>query len=59
MQLNTILYVGGALTKPGPRETFRCDMCGKCFRAMDIRHPKYLGAMNQLIVVTRAQGGDR
>ena len=41
---NITTYVGGALTQPGPKGNFICDMCGKCFRAMD---------------VTRAQGGER
>ena len=38
---------------------FRCDMCGKCFRALDVRHPQYFGTapMNQLTEVTRAQEG--
>ena len=62
MQLNTILqHVGGALTYPGPRVTFRCGMCGKCFGPMDVRHPQYLGTapMIQSTEVTRAQGGER
>ena len=35
--------------------TFRCYMCGKCFRAMNVRHPQYLGTapMNQLTEVIR------
>ena len=36
-------------------------MCGNDFRAMDVRHPQYLGTapMIQLTEVTRAQGGER
>jgi hypothetical protein len=58
---NITAYVGGALTYPGPRVTFRCDMCEKCFGPMDVRHPQYLGTapMNQSIEVARAQGGER
>ena len=58
---NITAYVGGALTYPGPRVTFRCDMCRKCFGPMDVRHPQYLGTapMNQSTEVTRAQGGER
>ena len=63
MQLNT--YVGEALTEPGPRVTFRFDMCGKCFRAMNVRHPHYLGTapVNQLTVninetTSESEGGN-
>ena len=52
---NITTYMGG------PRGTFGCDMCGKWFRALDVRHPQYLGKapLNQLTEVTRVKGGER